>query len=162
MTVAMFPGTFDPVTNGDLDIIQRSARLFGKVIVAIFDNPSKKQLFDVEERRQLLSQVTQDLDNIEIISFRQTLMIFLAKQHQADVIVRGVRSVTDFDYEIQMTSMNRYLDESIDTVYLTPRDEYSYVASSLIKEVVSYGGNVSKLVPPLVFDALTAKLQLQS
>ena len=162
MTVAMFPGTFDPVTNGHLDIIQRSARLFDKLIVAIFDNPSKKQLFDVDERRHLLSQVTQDLDNVEIISFRQTLMIFLAKQHQADVIVRGVRSVTDFDYEIQMTSMNRYLDESIDTVYLTPRDEYSYVASSLIKEVASYGGNVSELVPPLVSDALTAKLQLHS
>ena len=162
MTIAMFPGTFDPVTNGHLDLIQRSARMFDKLIVAIFDNPSKKQLFDLEERHHLLAQVTKDLNNVEIIHFSKTLMIFLAKEHQANVIVRGVRSVTDFDYEIQMTSMNRYLDESIDTVYLTPRDEFSFVASSLVKEVASYGGNVSKLVPPLVLEALTTKLQPHS
>lgn len=162
MTTAMFPGTFDPVTNGHLDLIQRGARMFEKLIVAIFDNPSKNQLFNLDERHHLLAQVTRDLSNVEIIHFSKTLMIFLAKAHRANVIVRGVRSVTDFDYEIQMTSMNRYLDESIDTVYLTPRDEFSFVASSLVKEVASYGGNVSKLVPPLVLDALTAKLQPHS
>ena len=162
MTVAVFPGTFDPVTNGHLDLIERSARLFNKLIVAIFDNPVKKQLFDVNERRRLLEQVTQDLGNVEIDSFHDTLLVFYARQHQADVIVRGVRALADFEYESQMTLMNRYLTEEIDTVYLTPRAEYSYVASSLIKEVAAYGGNVGQLVPAPVFQALKDKLQQKS
>jgi pantetheine-phosphate adenylyltransferase len=162
MTVAVFPGTFDPVTNGHLDLIERSARLFDKLIVAIFDNPVKKQLFDVNERRRLLEQVTQDLGNVEIDSFHDTLLVFYARQHQADVIVRGVRALADFEYESQMTLMNRYLTEEIDTVYLTPRAEYSYVASSLIKEVAAYGGNVGQLVPAPVFQALQDKLQQKS
>lgn len=158
MTVAMFPGTFDPVTNGHLDLIQRSAQMFDKVIVAIYDNPGKSQLFDTAERRHLLAQVTQHIDNVEITTFRKTLLVFLAKEHQANVLVRGVRSIADFEYEMQMTSMNRYLDESIDTIYLTPRDEYSYVSSSLVKEVALLGGNVSKHLPPPVLDALKHKL----
>ena len=162
MTVAVFPGTFDPVTNGHLDLIERSARLFDKLIVAIFDNPVKKQLFDVNERRRLLEQVTQDLGNVEIDSFHDTLLVFYARQHQADVIVRGVRALADFEYESQMTLMNRYLTEEIDTVYLTPRAEYSFVASSLIKEVAAYGGNVGQLVPAPVFQALKDKLQQKS
>ncbi len=162
MTVAVFPGTFDPVTNGHLDLIERSARLFDKLIVAIFDNPVKKQLFDVNERRRLLERVTQDLGNVEIDSFHDTLLVFYARQHQADVIVRGVRALADFEYESQMTLMNRYLTEEIDTVYLTPRAEYSYVASSLIKEVAAYGGNVGQLVPAPVFQALKDKLQQKS
>ncbi len=162
MTVAVFPGTFDPVTNGHLDLIERSARLFDKLIVAIFDNPVKKQLFDVNERRRLLERVTQDLGNVEIDSFHDTLLVFYARQHQADVIVRGVRALADFEYESQMTLMNRYLTEEIDTVYLTPRAEYSFVASSLIKEVAAYGGNVGQLVPAPVFQALKDKLQQKS
>ena len=162
MTVAVFPGTFDPVTNGHLDLIERSARLFDKLIVAIFDNPVKKQLFDVNERRHLLERVTQDLGNVEIDSFHDTLLVFYARQHQADVIVRGVRALADFEYESQMTLMNRYLTEEIDTVYLTPRAEYSFVASSLIKEVAAYGGNVGQLVPAPVFQALKDKLQQKS
>lgn len=162
MTVAMFPGTFDPVTNGHLDLIQRSARMFDKLIVAIFDNPGKRQLFNLDERRYLLEQVTKDLGNVEIDSFSQTLVIFFAQQHQANVLVRGVRTMADFEYEVQMTSMNRYLDASIDTVYLTPRVENSYVSSSLVKEVAAYGGNVSQHLPPVVFDALKAKLQTQA
>ena len=162
MTVAVFPGTFDPVTNGHLDLIQRSARIFAKLIVAIFDNPMKKQLFTVAERRELLEQSTRGLANVEIDSFSRTLIVFFAQQHQANVLVRGVRSMADFEYEAQMTSMNRYLDASIDTVYLTPRVENSYVSSSLVKEVAAYGGNVSQHLPPVVFDALTAKLQTQA
>ncbi len=158
MTVAMFPGTFDPVTNGHLDLIQRSANMFDKVIVAIYDNPGKNQLFDTAERQHLLGQVTQQIPNVEITTFRKTLLVFLAKEHRANVLVRGVRSIADFEYESQMTSMNRYLDESIDTIYLTPRDEYSYVSSSLVKEVALLGGNVSKHLPPLVLDALNQKL----
>lgn len=162
MTVALFPGTFDPVTNGHLDLIRRSSRIFETLIVAIFDNPVKKPLFSVDERRRLLEQSTRGMGNIEIESFRHTLLVFYAKQRQANVIVRGVRAITDFAYESQMTSMNRHLDDEIETVYLTPRDEYAYVASSLVKEVAAYGGNVEQLVPPPVLLALKEKLQQQS
>lgn len=162
MTVAVFPGTFDPVTNGHLDLIQRSARIFTKLIVAIFDNPMKKQLFSVPERRELLEQSTHGLANVEIDSFSHTLLIFYAKQRHVNVIVRGVRAIADFEYETQMTSMNRHLDETIETVYLTPRSEYGYVASSLIKEVATYGGNVEHLVPPPVLLALKEKLRQTS
>jgi pantetheine-phosphate adenylyltransferase len=159
MTVAMFPGTFDPVTNGHLDLIKRSARIFAKLIVAIFDHPVKKPLFSVDERRKLLEQATHGLANVEIDSFSHTLLVFYARQRQASVIVRGVRAIADFEYETQMTSMNRHLDDSIETVYLTPRSEYGYVASSLVKEVATYGGNVEHLVPPPVLVALKEKLQ---
>lgn len=162
MTVAMFPGTFDPVTNGHLDLITRSARLFDKLIVAIYDNPQKRQMFSLAERRQLLEQVTQGLDNVDISSFQNTLLIYHAKQCQANVLVRGVRTLADFEYEVQMTAMNRHLEASIETVYLTPRSEFSYVASSLVKEVAAYGGNVSALVPLPVWQALQAKLQQKS
>ena len=162
MTVAVFPGTFDPVTNGHLDLIQRSARIFAKLIVAIFDNPMKKQLFTVAERRELLEQSTRGLANVEIDSFSHTLLIFYARQRQVNVIVRGVRAIADFEYETQMTSMNRHLDDTVDTVYLTPRSEYGYVASSLIKEVATYGGNVEHLVPPPVLLALKEKLRQTS
>lgn len=158
MTVAVFPGTFDPVTNGHLDLIRRSSRIFEKLIVAIFDNPVKRPLFNVEERRLLLEQSTRGLGHIEIDSFSQTLLVFYARQRQAHVIVRGIRAVTDVAYESQMTSMNRHLDDEIETVYLTPRDEYAYVSSSLVKEVAAYGGNVEQLVPPPVFLALKEKL----
>lgn len=159
MTTAMFPGTFDPATNGHLDLIQRSARIFDQLVVAIFDNPQKQQMFSLEERLSLLQQITQGLGNIEIVSFQRQLLVTLAKTHQASVLVRGVRSVADFEYEVQMTSMNRYMDEAIETIYLTPRVEYSFVASSLVKEVASLGADVSALVPPVVLEALHKKLQ---
>ncbi len=159
MTTAMFPGTFDPATNGHLDLIQRSSRIFGKVVVAIFDNPQKKQMFSLEERLSLLQQMMEGIGHIEIVSFQRQLMITLAKTHQASVIVRGVRSVADFEYEAQMTAMNRYMNDAIETVYLTPRVEYSFVASSLVKEVALLGGDVSALVPPVVLEALNKKLQ---
>lgn len=159
MTTAIFPGTFDPATNGHLDLIQRSSRIFDKVVAAIFDNPQKKQLFDLEERLSLLRQMTAGIDNVEIVSFQRQLLVTLAKTHQASVIVRGVRSVADYEYEAQMTAMNRYMDDGIETVYLTPRVEYSFVASSLVKEVASLGADVSALVPPVVLEALNKKLQ---
>jgi pantetheine-phosphate adenylyltransferase len=159
MTTAIFPGTFDPATNGHLDLIQRSTRIFAKVVVAIFDNPSKRQMFSLEERLSLLRHVTKGLGNVEIVSFQRQLLVTLAKTYQAAVIVRGVRSVADFEYEAQMTSMNRYMDDAIETIYLTPRVEYSFVASSLVKEVASLGADVSALVPPVVLEALHKKLQ---
>lgn len=162
MAVAVFPGTFDPVTNGHLDLIRRSAHLFDKVIVAIFNNMSKNPMFTVEERWELLAQVTADLDNVEIDSFHRTLLVTYAREHGATVLVRGVRTIADFEYEVQMTQMNRHLDDGIETVYLTPRVEYACVSSSLIKEVAILGGDVAQLVPPLALQALKDKLQPQA
>jgi len=162
MTVALYPGTFDPLTNGHLDLIKRSVRMFDKVIVAIFDNPMKGPLFSVEERRRLIEESIRGLSNIEIDTFSNTLLVFYAKQRQAHVIVRGLRAIADFEYEFQMTLMNRRLDEDIETVFLMPREEYTYVASRLIKEVAAYGGNVEELVPPPVALALKEKFRRQA
>ena len=162
MTVALYPGTFDPLTNGHLDLIKRSVRMFDKVVVAIFANPMKGPLFSVEERRRLIEESTRGLSNIEIDTFSDTLLVFYARQRQAHVIVRGLRAIADFEYEFQMTLMNRRLDEDIETVFLMPREEYTYVASRLIKEVATYGGNVEELVPPPVALALKEKLRRQT
>jgi pantetheine-phosphate adenylyltransferase len=162
MTVALYPGTFDPLTNGHLDLIKRSIRMFDKVVVAIFESPMKGPLFSVEERRRLIEESTQGLSNIEIDTFSNTLLVFYAKQRQAHVIVRGLRAIADFEYEFQMTLMNRRLDEDIETVFLMPREEYTYVASRLIKEVAAYGGNVEELVPPPVALALKEKFRRQA
>ena len=162
MTVALYPGTFDPLTNGHLDLIKRSVRMFDKVVVAIFENPMKGPLFSVEERRRLIEESTHGLSNIEIDTFSNTLLVFYAKQRQAHVIVRGLRAIADFEYEFQMTLMNRRLDEDIETVFLMPREEYTYVASRLIKEVAAYGGNVEELVPPPVALALKEKFRRQA
>jgi pantetheine-phosphate adenylyltransferase len=162
MTVALYPGTFDPLTNGHLDLIKRSVRMFDKVVIAIFENPMKGPLFSVEERRRLIEESTQGLSNIEIDTFSNTLLVFYAKQRQAHVIIRGLRAIADFEYEFQMTLMNRRLDEDIETVFLMPREEYTYVASRLIKEVAAYGGNVEELVPPPVALALKEKFRRQA
>jgi len=162
MIVALYPGTFDPLTNGHLDLIKRSVRMFDKLIVAIFENTAKGPLFTVEERRRLIEESTRGLGNIEIATFSKTLLVFYAKQRQAHVIVRGLRAIADFEYEFQMTLMNRRLDEDIETVFLMPREEYTYVASRLIKEVAAYGGNVEELVPPPVTLALKEKFRLQA
>lgn len=158
MTVAIYPGTFDPLTNGHLDLIQRSVRMFEKVIVAIFESPMKGPLFTVEERRRLIEESTHGLE-IEIDTFSNTLLVFYAKQRQAHVIIRGLRAIADFEYEFQMALMNRRLDEDIETVFLMPREEYTYVASRLIKEIAAYGGNVEELVPPPVALALKEKFR---
>ena len=162
MTVALYPGTFDPLTNGHLDLIMRSVRMFDKVIVAIFENTMKGPLFTVEERRRLIEESIRGLGNIEIATFSNTLLVFYAKQRQAHVIIRGLRAIADFEYEFQMTLMNRRLDEDIETVFLMPREEYTYVASRLIKEVAAYGGNVEELVPPPVALALKEKFRRQA
>jgi pantetheine-phosphate adenylyltransferase len=162
MTVALYPGTFDPLTNGHLDLIKRSVRMFDKVVVAIFENPAKGPLFSVEERRRLIEESTRGLNNIEIDTFSNTLLVFYAKRRQAHVIIRGLRAIADFEYEFQMTLMNRRLDADIETVFLMPREEYTYVASRLIKEVAAYGGNVEELVPPPVALALKEKLRRQA
>jgi pantetheine-phosphate adenylyltransferase len=154
--IAVYPGSFDPVTFGHLDIIRRSAKQFDRVIVAVLNNTSKSPLFSVQERKDLLAEVTRDLPNVEIDSFRDLLVRYM-RSRQAQVIVRGIRSVTDFEYELQMASTNRQLDEGIETVFMMTNPKYSYLSSSIVKEIAKFNGPVQDLVPPSVELALQGK-----
>lgn len=154
--IAVYPGSFDPVTFGHLDIIRRSAKQYDRLIVAVLNNTSKSPLFTVEERTSLLLEVTKDLPNVEIGSFRDLLVRYLRSQ-QAQVIVRGIRSVTDFEYELQMASTNRQLDEGIETIFMMTNPKYSYLSSSIVKEIAKFDGAVQDLVPPAVEAALRGK-----
>jgi pantetheine-phosphate adenylyltransferase len=154
--IAVYPGSFDPVTFGHLDIIRRGAKQFDRVIVAVLNNTSKSPLFSVEERKELLREVTRDLPNVEIDSFRDLLVRYL-RSKQAKVIIRGIRSVTDFEYELQMASTNRQLDEGIETIFMMTNPKYSYLSSSIVKEIAKFQGPVQDLVPPVVEAALHRK-----
>ncbi|WP_424765829.1 pantetheine-phosphate adenylyltransferase [Paenibacillus sp. sgz302251] len=154
--VAVYPGTFDPVTYGHLDIIRRSAKQFDRLIVAVLNNTSKNPLFSVEERKELLMEVTRDIPNVEIDSFRDLLVRFM-KSKQANVIIRGIRSVTDFEYELQLASTNHLLDEEIDTMFMMTNPKYSYLSSSIVKEIAQFNGAVHELVPPVVEQQLREK-----
>ncbi|WEK56239.1 MAG: pantetheine-phosphate adenylyltransferase [Candidatus Cohnella colombiensis] len=154
--VAVYPGSFDPVTLGHLDIIHRAAKQFDRVIVAVLNNTSKSPLFSVQERKDLLAEVTKDLPNVEIDSFRDLLVRYM-RSREAQVIVRGIRSVTDFEYELQMASTNRQLDDGIETVFMMTNPRYSYLSSSIVKEIAQFDGSVHDLVPPLVESALKQK-----
>lgn len=154
--IAIVPGSFDPVTNGHLDIIQRAAKIFTEVHVAVMNNSAKRPLFTVEERMALIDEATKEYDNIKIDS-SSGLLIDYAHRVNASVIVRGLRAVSDFEYELQITSMNRVLDESIETFFVMTKNQYSFLSSSIVKEVAQYGGDVSGLVPPHVNDALIEK-----
>jgi pantetheine-phosphate adenylyltransferase len=149
---ALCPGTFDPVTNGHLDIVRRAAALFDRVVVAVVDNPSKEPLFLTEERVAMLEEVLGDLDNVEVDSF-SGLLVDYARRKEIGIIVKGLRAVTDFDYELQMAQMNRKLTE-METCFVPTSPEWSYLSSSLVKEVARYGGDVSGLVPDLVLRRL--------
>lgn len=154
--VAVYPGSFDPVTYGHLDIIRRSAKQFDRLIVAVLNNTSKNPLFTVEERKELLAEVTSDIPNIEIDSFRDLLVRFM-KTKQASVNIRGIRSVTDFEYELQMASTNHMLDNEIETMFMMTNPKYSYLSSSIVKEIARFNGPVHELVPPIVEERLKAK-----
>jgi pantetheine-phosphate adenylyltransferase len=154
--IAVYPGSFDPVTFGHLDIIRRAAKQFDRVIVAVLNNTVKTPLFSVQERKDLLAEVTRDLPNVEIDSFRDLLVRYM-RSRQAQVIVRGIRSVTDFEYELQMASTNRQLDEGIETVFMMTNPKYSYLSSSIVKEIAKFNGPVMDLVPPVVEVALQGK-----
>ncbi len=155
MTSVVCPGSFDPVTNGHLDIFERASRLFDEVVVAVLVNENKQGLFSVAERIDLLDQATAHLPNVSTASFKGLLVDFCV-DHGIDAIVKGLRAVTDFDYELQMAQMNGSLTE-VDTVFIPTSPEWSYLASSLVKEVAKHGGDVSSLVPAVVLEQLTAK-----
>ena len=155
---AIYPGSFDPVTNGHLDIVERGRSIFDRVVVAVSVNQDKNPLFTIEERIEMLRDVTRQWDNVEIDQF-DGLLVDYATSRGATVILRGIRAVTDFDYEFQMALMNRRLAGSIETVFLVPAEAYEYLSSSLVKEVASLGGTVSGLLPLLVEELLSAKLE---
>jgi pantetheine-phosphate adenylyltransferase len=156
MTTAIFPGKFDPVSMGHLDIISRSAQLFDRIIVAVFDSPSPKTLFSVAERQEMIRDAARDLSNIEVDTFRG-LVVDYARSKGAHVLVRGLRLNTDFEYEFEMALMNRKLGPDIEVVCLITSLEYQYVRSSRLKEVAAMGGNISGLAPPNVIKALTER-----
>jgi pantetheine-phosphate adenylyltransferase len=149
---ALCPGSFDPVTNGHLDIIGRAAQLYDEVVVAVFINQSKQSLFTVDERREMLHEVTAHLGNVRIDTF-QGLTVDYCRANGIPVIVKGLRAVSDFDYELQMAQMNRGLAD-VDTLFMPTNPEYSFLASSLVKEIAKWGGDVSSLVPPHVLQRL--------
>ncbi len=153
---AVYPGMFDPITNGHLDLIQRSLRIFDELIVAVVANPSKAPLFTMKERLELIDEATAGLSNLRITSF-DGLLIDLVERERADVIVRGVRAVSDFEYEFQMALMNRKLRNTIETVFMMPHERYTYISSRLIKEVASLGASVTGMVPPVVDKRLMEK-----
>lgn len=151
--IALYPGTFDPITNGHIDLVQRAAKLFDHVTVAIASNSKKNPRFSLETRISLAEEVLRDCPNVMVKGFN-ILLVDFAKQENASVLIRGLRAVSDFEYEFQLASMNRNLAPEIESVFLMPADEYSFISSSLVKEVAALGGDVTKFVHPLVNDAL--------
>ena len=158
---AIYPGTFDPITNGHYDLIERAAKLFRHVVVGIAENPSKKPLFSLQERVILAQQVTETLENVSVVGFSGLLVNF-AKEQEATVLVRGLRAVSDFEYEFQLANMNRRLFPDLESVFLTPAEENSFISSTLVKEVALHGGDVTGFVDNRVADALKQKFANRS
>lgn len=156
MSIAVYPGSFDPVTLGHLDIIERSAKVFDKLVIAVLINSKKKPLFSTDEKVNMIRECTKHLKNVEVTSFSGLLVDF-AKEQNADVSVRGLRAITDFEYELQIAQTNRQLNRDLDTMFFTTSMEYSYVSSTIVKEIASYGGDVSSMVTPHVEECLRKK-----
>ncbi|MDF9446655.1 pantetheine-phosphate adenylyltransferase [Bacillus toyonensis] len=157
-SIAISSGSFDPITLGHLDIIKRGAKVFDEVYVVVLNNSSKKPFFSVEERLDLIREATKDIPNVKVDS-HSGLLVEYAKMRNANAILRGLRAVSDFEYEMQITSMNRKLDENIETFFIMTNNQYSFLSSSIVKEVARYGGSVVDLVPPIVECALKEKFQ---
>jgi len=155
--IAVYAGTFDPVTNGHLDIIERASRMYDRLYVTIFINPKKTTLFDIEERKELLRQVTKQFDNV-VIDSSEDLAVVYAKKVGANILVRGLRATMDFEYELQLSFSNQYLDDSIDSVFLMTRPNHSFISSSSVKEIVMHNHSVKGLVPEVVENALKKKI----
>ena len=153
---AVYPGMFDPVHNGHIDVIERSLQIFDELIVAVVANPSKQPLFSVKERLEMIDEATSELSNFRIVAF-DGLLIDLVARERADCIVRGIRAISDFEYEFQMALMNRKLRSTVETVFLMPHEKYTYISSRLIKEVASFGTSVVGMVPPIVEKRLAEK-----
>ena len=153
---AVYPGMFDPVHNGHVDVIQRSLQIFDELIVAVVANPAKQPLFSMKERLEMIDEATSELSNFRIVAF-DGLLIDLVARERADCIVRGIRAVSDFEYEFQMALMNRHLSPELETVFMMPAEQYTYISSRLIKEVFMLNGEIDGLVPKIVEDRLRAK-----
>ncbi len=153
MNIAVYPGTFDPITNGHADLIERASRLFDHVVVAIAESPKKEPLLPLEQRVELVRTVVAHLDNVEIVGF-DCLLAELVTQHDANIILRGLRAVSDFEYEFQLANMNRKLAPTAESIFLTPAEHLSFISSTLIREIASLGGDVKQFVHPAVNQAL--------
>lgn len=157
MRIAIYPGTFDPVTNGHYDVIQRAANLFDHIIVGVAASPSKNTLFTLDERVQLLRDTCQSLSNVSVDGFNGLLVDFAA-QKQASILLRGLRTTMDFEYEFGLTSMYRRLSPNLESLFLTPSEEFAFLSSTLVREVVIHGGDVKEFVPPCVYQAIVSKM----
>jgi pantetheine-phosphate adenylyltransferase len=158
--IAICPGSFDPITFGHLDIIQRGANVFDEVYVVIVNNSAKNSLFTVEERLELITEATAHMPNVKV-DFYQGLTVDYAESVSANAIIRGLRATSDFEYEMQGTSMNRFLNSNIESLFIMTKNQYSFLSSSIVKEVAKYGGDISELVPPVVQKALAKKYEEQ-
>ena len=156
MRRAIYPGSFDPITNGHLDVIERARKLFDEVVVAVAHNDEKQPLFSLEDRLDLLHATAGKIDNVRIAEFRGLLVEF-AKEEKAGAVIRGLRAISDFEFEFQMALMNRKLDAGVETIFLMPKEEYTYLSSRIVKEIARLGGDVSGLVPACVAKALGRK-----
>ena len=159
MSLAIYPGTFDPITNGHLDLVDRGLRIFNKIIIAVAPSQKKQPLFTLEERISIIREVVKDCKNVSVEAFNG-LLVEYARNSGAVAIIRGLRAVSDFEYELQMALMNRRLDMNIETVFMMPSEEYSFLTSTIIKEVASFGGSVKGLVPECVERALSEKFKI--
>jgi pantetheine-phosphate adenylyltransferase len=156
--IAVYPGTFDPITNGHSDLVNRGVKIFDKVIIAVAQNPSKNTLFTVKERIEFIQEIFDANSQVEIYSLDKLLVDF-ANDHNATVILRGLRAVSDFEYEVQLASMNRSMEPNIESVFMSPAEEYGFLSSSIIKEIAKHGGDLSKFVDKAVLAALQKKLR---
>jgi len=157
MRIAVYPGSFDPLTNGHLDIIRRVSHIFDRVLVAVLENEGKSPLFSVSEWKELIAACTSDIPGVEVHSFSGLLVDFMQRV-DARAVIRGIRAVSDYEYELQMALMNRELNPTVETMFMLPAVEYTYVSSRLVKEVFRLGGDVARLVPPKVLESLKARL----
>ena len=158
MRTAVYPGSFDPITNGHLDVIQRAARLFDRVILAVADSRAKRPFFTLDERVEMAKYVLKDIPNVEVMGFSGLLMKFVQDQG-ARVVVRGLRAVSDFEYEFQLAGMNRGMYPDVETVFLTPGEQFMFISATIVREISTLGGDTSKFVPPFVAERLKAKIQ---
>ena len=157
MQRAVYPGTFDPMTMGHVDLVKRASKLFDSVIIAIASSDSKKPMFSLEERIEIGNKIFADDPKVEVVGFSGLLVNF-AKENDANILIRGLRVVADFEYEFQLANMNRAMSPDIESVFLTPKEEYSYISSSLVKEIATMGGDVTRFVDPVTLEALNQKI----